>query len=65
MSELMSMWNTVCSLESVQDKPLKLSVLQENITGMDFSGSMRNLQFFFKLLDNFRKVLKEEEYYTI
>lgn len=65
MSELMSMQNTVCSLESVQDRALKLSVLQENITGMGFSGCMRNLQFFFKLLDNFHKVLKGEEYYTL
>lgn len=65
VSELMSMQNTVSSLESIQVRALKLSVIQEQMTGMGFSGSTRNLQFFFKLLDNFRKVLKGEEYQTI
>lgn len=60
----MSMWNTVSSLESVQDRELKSSVLQEKMTEIGFSGSRRNLQFFFKLLDNFQKVFKGVEYYT-
>lgn len=62
LPELMPMQNTVSSLESVQDRALKLSVLQEQMTGMGFSGSIRNLKVW---LDNFQKVLKGEEYYTI